>query len=97
MPARIRPADARDVEQLFTLAGILATSFTPERAPFYRAFAHLFKQEDALILVAEEGGKLQGYLLGFDHFAFFANGRLSYVEELFVQESHRGYGLGKPS
>jgi GNAT superfamily N-acetyltransferase len=36
-----------------------------------------------------------GYLLGFEHLTFYANGRVAWVEELFVRDDHRGHGAGQ--
>ena len=36
-----------------------------------------------------------GYLLGFEHLTFYANGRVAWVEELFVRGDHRGRGAGR--
>jgi len=47
------------------------------------------------LLVAERSGTLVGYLLGFDHFTFFANGRVSWVEEVEVHSSFRRKGIGR--
>lgn len=116
----IRRAIATDVEQLSTMATAFATSFKVERPAFFRAFSHLYKQDDVLILVAADSAQssssvviasprsnpqsatnlnpsdhLIGYLLGFDRFAFFANGRISTVEEIYVDPTHRRNGVGK--
>lgn len=48
----------------------------------------------ATLLVAELGDRVLGYLLGFDHPSFFANGPVAWVEELAVQAGHRRHGLG---
>ena len=36
-----------------------------------------------------------GYLLGFDHYALFANGRVSWVEEIMVREDRRRQRIGE--
>jgi GNAT superfamily N-acetyltransferase len=40
-------------------------------------------------------GALAGYCLGFDHPAFYANGRVAWVEEIMVREDLRGRGVGR--
>lgn len=74
----IRRAVSGDLGPVFDLAQDFATSFRPERVAFGVAFARLIAQDDALLLVVEESEELQGYLLGFDHYALFANGRVSW-------------------
>jgi len=34
-------------------------------------------------------------LLGFDHHTFYANGRVSWVEEIMVSEDYRRRGVGR--
>jgi GNAT superfamily N-acetyltransferase len=36
-----------------------------------------------------------GYLLGFEHLTFYANGRVAWVEEVFVRGDQRGRGAGR--
>jgi GNAT superfamily N-acetyltransferase len=91
----IRRATAADMPQVFELARQFATSFQPERTAFAASFRHLITQDDALLLVIAEGGEVLGYLLAFDHYALFANGRAAWVEEIVVREDRRGRGHGR--
>ena len=77
----IRRATPADSEAVFNLARDFHTSFRPESGAFEESFAHLIDQDDALLLVAEESEQPICHLLGFDHHAFFADGRISWVEE----------------
>ena len=92
--ALIRKAVLEDQEQVFSLAEDFATSFRPRLDAFTKAFSHLYQQDDALVLVAEESDQVIGYLLGFDHLTFFANGRVSWVEEVMVHQGHRRRKIG---
>ncbi len=91
----IRKAVLEDREQVFSLAEDFAMSFRPRFDAFAEAFGHLYQKDDALILVAEESERVIGYLLGFDHWTFFANGRVSWVEEVAVHQDHRGRNIGR--
>lgn len=91
----IRRATSADLEEVFELAREFTTSFQPDMAAFAKSFGHLIAQDDALLLVGEESGQLMAYLLGFDHYALYANGRVSWVEEVMVREDRRGQGHGK--
>ena len=91
----IRRAISTDSEQVFNLARDFATSFQPESGAFGVAFARLITQDDALLLVVEESGEEVGYLLGFDHYTLFANGRVSWVEEIMVREDRRRQRIGE--
>ncbi len=73
----------------------MATSFVVDAGHFASTFAALLDREDAVVLVALEAGRIVGYLLGFDHLAFSANGRVSYVEEVAVSEDRRRDGIGQ--
>ena len=90
----IRRAVSADLGGVFELARDFSTSFPLEIDPFATSFGHLIAQDDALLLVAEESDQLLGYLLGFDHYALFANGRVSWVEEIAVRKDRRRQGHG---
>jgi len=92
---RIRPAQETDGDGLFPLVAEFSTSFAPERECFDRALAGILGEGHACLLVAERKGMLVGYLLGFDHLTFFANGRVSWIEEVEVHPSLRGNGIGR--
>ncbi len=91
----VRRAAKTDLDQLFALVQDLAASFEPEIDAFAQSLAHLIVQEDALLVVADESGRLLGYLLGFDHRSLFANGRVSWIEEIMVREDCRRRGHGR--
>ena len=54
--------------------------------------------EDACLLLATDGGpdpaSPVGYLLGFQHPAFFANGPVAWVEEVLVRPEYRAAAPG---
>jgi len=90
----IRPAQFADLDQVFAVALEFATSFRPEKEVFASNFCRLIEPHDALTLVAEQSGQIKGYLLGFDHDTFFANGRVAWIEELMVRKEQRRNGIG---
>ena len=91
----IRPAEPQDGPALFTLAHAFATSFAVERTAFEQALAELLTHPEAFLSVAEADGEVAGYVLGFDHLTFFANGRVAWVEEIMVGASFRRQGVGR--
>lgn len=92
----IRAAQERDLAGLFPIAVEFATSFTPERGAFGRSYRRILAKKDACLLVAElEDGLIIGYLLGFEHATFFANGSVAWVEEIAVSSSVRRHGIGR--
>lgn len=92
--AAVRSALPADADVVFALVEGFATSFRPERAAFDLAYAELLTSADAVVLVAEYDGAVAGYLLGFHHQTFFANGPVSWVEEIATAPAQRGHGIG---
>jgi len=91
----IRAARDSDVAELFPIVVEFATSFVPDRGSFERALGRILADQDTCLLVAELDGRVVGYLLGFDHLTFFANGPVSWVEEIAVASSLRRNGIGR--
>jgi GNAT superfamily N-acetyltransferase len=92
---QVRRAQAGDAGPVAALAGELATSFPFDRAAFGVSFPALLAAEDARVLVATDGGDCIGYLLGFWHLTFYANGPVGWVEEILVRPQDRGRGVGQ--
>jgi ribosomal protein S18 acetylase RimI-like enzyme len=91
----IRFAEARDEDAVFELAKAMATSFHVDREAFSQIFASLIAKRSACLLVAEEGTRVSGYLLGYEHDCFYANGPVGFVEEICVEEGGRRQGAGR--
>jgi GNAT superfamily N-acetyltransferase len=91
----IRLAVATDRDALFALVKDFATSFVPQREAFQGFLVRLLQNGDAWVSVAECSGVVVGYCLGFDHDTFYANGRVSWVEEIMVSPELRGKGIAK--
>lgn len=91
----IRRAESCDCEAVFYLARALATSFAVERSVFEASFPVLLESPDALLAVAADDERAVGYVLGFDHYALYANGRVSWVEEIVVAEDVRRRSVGR--
>ena len=91
---QIRPARPADADTLFELVDQFATSFKPNRDGFDICLRELARDPSAWLSVAEHGGQIVGYCLGFDHFAFFANGRVAWVEEIMVRGAWRRKRIG---
>jgi len=92
---RVRPAVAGDEAAVAGLASELGQSFVVSRTRFEVSFRALFAVPDACLLVADRDGEYLGYLLGFWHFTFYANGPVGWVEEIIVGQEHRGLGVGR--
>ena len=93
--AIIRPATGAHRSPLFELVRAFPTS-TPCSADAYsRALQAKLAAPDSCLLVAEENGRLVGYLAGHRHETFYAGGLTSWVDEVLVVEPFRGRGLGR--
>ena len=91
----IRRARPNDKPVVLLLARAFATSFAVEPPAFDQAFDALLAQPEVFLAVAEASGEVAGYLLGFEHLTFFANGRVAWAEEIMVGEAFRRQGTGR--
>lgn len=92
----IRLAEENDSSSVKSLARSLATSFSLDDDSFDEIFNRLKDDESSRILVStDEYGTINGYLLGFVHDTFFANGAVAWIEEMFVSETARLNGVGR--
>lgn len=92
---QVRPAAAGDADGVEVLAAELARSFpfSPER--FRASYPELLAAPGARLLLAASGRDCAGYLLGFRHLTFYANGPVAWVEEIVVRRRDRGQGIGR--
>jgi GNAT superfamily N-acetyltransferase len=71
---------------------LLDSLIRPATAVSYPA---LLAADGACLLLAVTGRESQGYLLGFRHLTFCANGPVGWVEEIGVGHQARGQGIGR--
>jgi GNAT superfamily N-acetyltransferase len=95
MNVRYRDADSKDKKDVFSLAKLLATSFTPTEDEFSKIYSSLMSDKHVDLIVAQNESELIGYILVFHHPTFYANGVISWVEELLVLEDYRGLNIGR--
>ena len=88
-----RLAQQDDVQALYGLAKAFATSFEVHENLFSHVLERVLADPNAYLAVAEETD-IVGYVLGFDHYTFFANGRVAWVEEITVRADYRRRGVG---
>jgi GNAT superfamily N-acetyltransferase len=91
----IRHAGADDSDGVAALAAELALSFEFSREQFRASYPALLAADGACLLLAVDGGESVGYLLGFRHLTFYANGPVGWVEEIVVRGRDRGQGIGR--
>ena len=90
----IRHAEADDIDGVADLAAELAMSFEFSREQFRVSYPALLAADGACLLLAVDGSEVVGYLLGFRHLTFYANGPVAWVEEVLVRGRDRGQGIG---
>jgi GNAT superfamily N-acetyltransferase len=94
-PGEIRPARPGDADGVAGLAAELAQSFAFRLDSFRASYPALLADDKACLLVAETGQRSVGYLLGFRHLTFYANGPVGWVEEVLVRHQDHGQGIGR--
>jgi GNAT superfamily N-acetyltransferase len=92
---QIRQAEFGDVDEVARLAAELGMSFEFSPASFRENYPALLAQDGACLLLAVSGHESIGYLLGFRHLTFYANGPVGWVEEVVVRDEDRGQGIGR--
>ena len=91
----IRHAGAGDADGVAALAAELALSFEFSPEQFSVSYPALLAADGACLLLAADGSEYAGYLLGFRHLTFYANGPVAWVEEVVVRSRDRRRGIGK--
>jgi GNAT superfamily N-acetyltransferase len=91
----IRQAAEADADDVARLAAELAMSFEFSEVRFREHYPALLAEGGACLLLAVDGNESVGYLLGFRHLTFYANGPVGWVEEVVVRDEVRGRGIGR--
>ena len=91
----IRQAEAGDADGVAGLAAKFSMSFEFSAERFRASYPALLATDGACLLLAVSGREILGYLLGFRHLTFYANGPVGWVEEIIVRHQDRGQGIGK--
>jgi len=94
-PVEVRPARAGDADDVGRLASELAMSFEFSAARFLQHYPSVLADDGICLLVAVDADETVGYLLGFRHLTFYANGPVGWVEEVVVHDRVRGRGVGR--
>lgn len=91
----VRRATVADEFALFALVSRFPTTTPPSRDVFADALRQKLKDPDGFVAVAESGGSLVGYVAGDAHEAFYAGGKVAWVDEILVTEDARRQGVGR--
>ena len=94
MPTTVRAGRSEDRVSLFSLTSQFPT---PTPCP-YESFCALLESklddDSACIIVAEQDGRLIGYVSGSVRTAFYASGATAWVDEILVTPEFRRRGVG---
>ena len=100
MEVEVRPARADEVEAviplyewLFAPPGSRPSSWDERRAAV--ALWQAISSHDAIVLVADEGGRLVGFLTGYQDLHSVRFGYRAWVEDFAVDPERRSRGVGK--
>ncbi len=93
--ASIRPARLEDADAVFGLLTDFATSYRPDRSTFDRHYPAILGASDADLVVANQDGVVIGYALAIDMLTLFANGVVTELIELMVEQHKREHGIGR--
>lgn len=93
--AIVRAATASDHSDLFELVRAFPTPTPPTSEQFLRTLDAKLPDPSSCLLVAEEAGRLVGYVSGYCHATFYAGGVTAWVDELLVVETLRSTGIGR--
>ena len=69
--------------------------YVPPSTPTTRGSSRLLEAEGTDLLVAERDNQVVGYIVSIDSLTLFANGVVTKLLELYVQEEERGRGIGR--
>ena len=94
---RIRPLAPKDIEAVMYLHRELGwnPAFKADGSTLRQRLQELITEENALLLVAEINKRVVGYIHGETVTYLLFAGREMMVSEVFVDESHRGSGVGR--
>lgn len=92
----IRAARPADADRVYALLEQLEPAYSPDRPAFNANFPKLLNDEStSLLLVAEDAaGLVVGYALTTITPLLHANGSSAHLQELVVDDAHRGEGIG---
>ena len=93
--AIVRPALVSDADVVFPLLSKFASSYEPVRSSFESNYPRLLEADGTDLLVAENDGLVVGYILASDSLTLFANGVVTELPELYVEERERHRGIGR--
>jgi GNAT superfamily N-acetyltransferase len=90
----VRPARPEDARALYAFAQRLALDGAPAFDVYERELRRTLADERSLVLVAEDGAPLGSLVAGLLPMPMYG-GALAFLQELYVEETRRGGGVGR--
>ena len=90
----VRAAVPEDEEGIFKLARQFPTPTPPSQKNFSDCYRIRVVDPASYIGLAEMEDAVVGYVSGYSHTAFYANGRTAWLDEIFVEQAFRRKGVG---
>ena len=91
----LRPAQTSDGRGLFVLVGEFPTPTLPDEKAFSACFRSKLSDPSSCVELAENDQLLVGYISGYCHPAFYAGGKVAWVDEVLVAAMFRRQGIGR--
>ncbi|MHC1684139.1 MAG: GNAT family N-acetyltransferase [Clostridiaceae bacterium] len=82
-------------EEIYTLSVQLSDRFKIHKDVLKDSLKVIINDKNAILIGIIEGDKLIGYLSGYKHTAIYANGKVSWIDEIVIDKSYRKCGYGR--
>ncbi len=90
----VRQADISDGESLFQLVRLFPTPTPASKEAFVRCLKSKLSDASSYVALAWDGDSAVGYVSGDFHPAFYAGGRVAWVDEILVVAERQRRGIG---
>ena len=91
----IRSAKVGDGPSVFALALDFPSPSVIDENTFNLTWEQKFQDPHSFVGIAENVGEIVGYISGYTHTPFYANGSVFWIDEVMVYEAFRNQGTGK--
>lgn len=85
----------KDFEDIYALSVQLSDKFKINKDIFQDSVQVMINDENTILIGIFHDSKLIGYLSGYIHTAIYANGKVSWIDEIVIDKDYRKSGYGK--
>lgn len=82
-------------EEIYELSVQLSDKFKIDKSILRDSLQSIIGDKNAVLIGIIECGKLIGYLSGYIHTAIYANGKVTWIDEIVIDKNYRRSGYGK--